>query len=277
MEITLTSNVPCYTKPYRTPFALRSVVGNITSELLDSDIRPSDSPYASGIVVVKKQNGEYRLCVDYRRLNSITVKIPFPMPNLEEQFAQLAGNTYFSQLDLRMGYHQVEVCESSKQFTAFVTSDGHYDYNRMPFGLVNAPAVFQAVMNKIVKRMEPGEVLAYLDDVIVPSKTFDGGIQRLEKFFRILKESGLTLRYDKCKFLQSEITLLGHIVNKDGITPGENKLSAIKNFKVPNNVKDVRRFLGLTGFFRKFVENYSLIIRPLTRLLRKSDQNSFDW
>jgi len=146
----------------------------------------------------------------------------------------------------------------------------------MPFGLVNAPAVFQAVMNKIVKRMEPGEVLAYLDDVIVPSKSFDEGIQRLKKFFRILKESGLTLRYDKCKFLQSEITFLGHIVNKDGITPGENNVSAIKNFKVPNNVKDVRRLFGLTGFFRKFVENYSLITRPLTRLLRKSDQNCFD-
>jgi len=184
MKITLTSNVPCYTKPYRTHFALRLVVGNIISELLDSDIiRPSDSPYASGIVVVKKQNGEHRLCVDYRRLNSITVKIPFPMPNLEEQFAQLAGNAYFSQLALRMGYHQVDVCESSKQFTAFVTSDGHYEYYRMPFGLVNAPAVFQAVMNKVVKRMEPGEILAYLDDVIVLSKTFDEGIQRLEKFF----------------------------------------------------------------------------------------------
>jgi len=132
----------------------------------------------------------------------------------------------------------------------------------MPFGLVNAPGVFQAVMNKVVKRMKPGEVLAYLDDVIVPSKTFDEGTQRLEKFFRTLKESGLTIRYDKCKFLQSEITFLGHIVNKDGITPGENKVSAFKNFKVPNNVKDVRRFL---------------ITRPLTRLLRKSDQTSFDW
>jgi len=125
--------------------------------------------------------------------------------------------------------------------------------------------------------MEPGEILAYLDDVIVLSKTFDEGIQRLEKFFWILKESGLTLRYDKYKFLQSEITFLGHIVNKDGITPGENKVSAIKNSKVPNNVKDVRRFLGLTGFFRKFVENYSLITRLLTRLLRKTDQNCFDW
>jgi len=112
MEIALTSNVPCYTKPYRTSFALRPVVGNIISELLDSDIiRPSDSPYASGIVVVKKQNGEHRLCDDYRRLNSITVKIPFPMLNLEEQFGQLARKAHFSQLDLRMGYHQVEVCE----------------------------------------------------------------------------------------------------------------------------------------------------------------------
>ncbi|XP_053968978.1 uncharacterized protein LOC128870388 [Anastrepha ludens] len=273
MSIELNINIPICLKPYRIPFAKRAIVSEIVSELLSNNIiRPSESSYAAPVVLVEKKNGEHRLCVDYRSLNKVTIKRPYPMPIMEEQFAQLAGNNFFTTLDLRTGYHQIEIDESSKKYTAFVTTDGHYEYNRMPFGLVNAPAVFQCMMDKIIAQMPRGEVLAYLDDVIIPSKTIDEGLKRLEKFIKILKRYGLTLRMDKCKFLKNEIEHLGHVINRNGITPGKRKVAAIADFPPPKNVTELRRFLGLTGFFRKFVPNYSFIVKPITQLLRKEEQ-----
>ena len=173
--------------------------------------------------------------------------------------------------------HQIEVEESSKKYTAFVTTEGHFEFNRMPFGLVNAPAFFQSLMNKLVKQMNPGECHSYLDDEVIPSKTASDGLDRLERFLKILKANGLTLRLDKCSFLESEFAYLGHIINKNGITPGNEKVRAIQNFKQPTTVTEVRRFLGLTGFFRKFVPNYSLISKPITELLKQNDGNNFSW
>ena len=141
------------------------------------------------------------------------------MPNLEEQFAQLAGKRYFTSLDLRIGYNQIKMEESSKEYTAFVTMQGHYEYNKMPFGLVNAPATFQRVMNVVIAEMNPGEVLAYLDDAIIPSKTIEEGFQRLEKFLSKLKDAGLILHLNKCEFMKREISYLGHKVSENGITP----------------------------------------------------------
>ncbi|XP_036339767.1 uncharacterized protein K02A2.6-like [Rhagoletis pomonella] len=278
MTIELNTDKPIYHKPYRIPFAKRAIVFEIVSDLLKNEIiRPSDSSYAAPVVLVEKKNGEHRLCVDYRSLNKVTLKKPYPMPIMEEQFSQLSGNIYFTTLDLRTGYHQIEIDENSKKFTAFVTTDGHYEYNRMPFGLVNAPAFFQSLMDKIVAQMPPGEILAYLDDVIIPSQSIDEGHKRLEKFFKILKQNRLTLRMDKCKFLEKEIDHLGHIINENGIKPGKRKVAAIENFPPPKNVTEVRRFLGLAGFFRKFVPNFSLIAKAITRLLHKSEQNNFVW
>lgn len=273
MSIKLNCDEPIATKPYRLPFAMRPIVEKKIAELLQNGIiRQSESPYASPIVLVEKKNGESRMCVDYRRINKITIRLPYPMPNLEEQFALLSGNKYFTILDLKMGYHQIEMEESSKPYTAFITHNGHFEYNRMPFGLVNAPSVFQTLMNKLVKQLNPGEVTAYLDDIVIPSPDVATGISRLQNFLELLKVHGLTLRLDKCKFLSEEIPYLGHIVNKNGIRPGDEKLSAIKNFKTPTNVTEVRRFLGLTGFFRKFIENYSIITKPLTLLLKKNEK-----
>ncbi|XP_054746637.1 uncharacterized protein LOC129251298 [Anastrepha obliqua] len=187
LSIELNINIPICLNPYRIPFAKRAILSEIVSELLSNNIiRPSESSYAALVVLVEKNNGEHRLCVDYRSLNKVTIKRPYPMPIMEEQFAQLAGNNFFTTLDLRTGYHQIEIDESSKKYTAFVTTDDHYEYNRMPFGLVNAPAVFQYMMDKIIAEMPRGEVLAYLDDVIIPSKTIDEALKRLSKNIKTL-------------------------------------------------------------------------------------------
>ncbi|XP_017486578.1 PREDICTED: uncharacterized protein LOC108375015 [Rhagoletis zephyria] len=278
MDIKLTTDKPINMKPYRLPFAKRPIVNTIIRDLLDKNIiRASNSPFASPIVLVAKKNNEYRMCVDYRQLNRVTVKQPFPMPIMDELFAVLAGNRYFTVLDLNMGYHQIEVDESTKQFTAFVTNDGHYEYNRMPFGLVNAPAVFQTMMNRLCEQMKPRKVIAYLDDVIIPSATVSEGLEILHEFLDLLEKTSLTLRRDKCKFLATEINFLGHKVNENGITPGECKVRAIHDFPVPSTATKVRRFLGLTGFFRKFVKNYAAIARPLNQLTTKNAMNNFVW
>lgn len=154
-------------------------------------IRPSQSSYASPIVLVKKQNGEDRMCVDYRQLNGITVKQPYPMPIIEEQLASLAGNTVFTSLDLMAGYYQIPIAESSRKYTGFVTTDGHYEFNRMPFGLVNAPSVFQNFMNDIANVLGSGDTIPYLDDIIIPSCDVTQGQKRLEKFLTVFSTTGL--------------------------------------------------------------------------------------
>lgn len=278
MSIDVTTKVPVSCRPYRIPFAKRTTVNVIIDELLELNIiRHSTSPYASPIVLVKKQNGEDRLCVDYRQLNAITIKLPYPMPLVEEQLAVLAGNTIFSSLDLVSGYHQIPIAESSKLYTAFVTNDGHYEFNRMPFGLVNAPSVFQTVINGIVQKLDRGEAVAYLDDIILPSKDVAEGILLLRKFLTVLKPTGLTLRLSKCKFLAEEVTFLGHRINKDGMIPGNEKTDAIRMFPTPSNLHELRQFLGLTGFFRKFVKNYADITRPLRPLLKTKNNPPFVW
>lgn len=187
--------------------------------------------YASPIVLVKKRNGEDRLCVDYRQFNAITIKQPYPMPLVEEQLAVLAGNTIFTSLDLVAGYHQILIAESSKLYTAFVTNDGHYEFNRMPFGLVNAPSVFQTVINGIVQKLDRGEAIAYLDDIILPSKNIKERIALLRKFLTVLRTTGLTLRLSKCKFLAEEVTFLDHRISKDGMIPGNEKTAQYGCFR----------------------------------------------
>lgn len=164
-------------------------------ELLQLEIiRNSTSKYASPVVLVQKRKGKDRLCIDYRRLNAITIKQPYPMPIVEEQLALLAGYKIFTTLDLVAGYYQIPIAESSRKFTGFVTNDGHYEFNRMPFGLVNAPSVFQDAINGIVRQLAPGEAIPYLDDIIIPSVDVKQGLERLQKFLIVLARSGLTLR-----------------------------------------------------------------------------------
>lgn len=278
MSITLTNDTPINCRPYRIPFAKQQSLNAMIDELLELKIiRRSTSPFASPIVIVKKQNGEDRLCVDYRQLNAVTVKQPYPMPVVEEQLASLAGNAIFTSLDLVAGYHQIPIVETSKSYTAFVTHEGHYEFNRMPFGLVNAPSVFQTAINSVIQQLGRGEAVAYLDDVIIPSVDVDEGIRCLRKFLTALKLAGFTLRLSKCKFLADEVTFLGHRFNKDGMMPGDIKTAAIRMFPVPTNIHELRQFLGLTGFFRKFVSNYSTITLPFRPLLKTKNNPTYLW
>lgn len=210
-------------------------------------------------------------------MNAITVKQPYPMPVVEELLAKLAGNTHFTTLDLMSGYYQIPVAQESRKYTAFHTHDGHYEFARMPFGLVNAPSVFQACMNEVQKAMQPGKTVVYLDDVVIPSSGIEQGVERLRRFLNALIAAGLTLRLDKCVFLAERIKFLGHNVSRSGIEPGEQKVCAIREFVPPKDVHEVRRFLGLTGFFRKFVPNYARTAKPLTELLKTVGNTPFVW
>lgn len=278
MKIELTCETPIYRRAYRMPMAKRMAVDNMITELLDNGIiRPSVSSFASPALLVKKSNGEDRLCIDYRELNNVTVKQAFPMPIIEELLESVAGYRFFTTLDLMAGYHQVMVEEESRKYTAFVTHNGHYEYVRMPFGLVNAPSVFQRIMNDVCKKLPPGFVLSYLDDTIIPSMTEKEGLQKIDVFLSVIESVGLTLRLDKCVFLSSKITFLGHKVSANGIEPGDKKISAIEQFPAPIDVPAVRRFLGMTGFYRKFVSHYASIAKPLTLLLRTTDNPTFEW
>lgn len=270
IELKLTDDIPFTYRPYRMAEVEKEKVRKIVAELLGANIiRDSESPYSSPILLVKKKNGQDRMCVDFRKLNQRTIKQKYPLPRIDDQIDKLSGRTIFTSLDLTSGYHQIPVAENSKHLTAFVTPDGHYEYNRMPFGLCNAPAVFQRLMNKILGPYRDIAVV-YLDDVIIPSKTYRENLDHLRQILRVFRQENLTLNLKKCEFLASSINYLGFEIDHSGVRPGAAKIEVVRQFPIPKNVKQVRQFLGLTGFFRKFVKNYASIVRPLTALTQKN-------
>lgn len=273
MTINLLDNDPVVYRPYRLAIAEKDKVRSMISELLDNDIiRPSKSPYASPIVLVRKKTNDFRLCIDYRALNKKTVKENYPLPLIDDQLDVLAGNKFCTTLDLASGYYQIPIRESDKHKTAFVTPDGHYEFNRMPFGLANAPATFQRIMNQILGSARHKEALAYLDDVIIPSKDIKEGMVRLESILKLFSNAGLTLNLSKCSFFGHTVDYLGFEVSAEGIRPGTRKIQAVENFPVPQNQHNIRQFLGLASFFRRFVPGFSIISKPLTALLKKDVQ-----
>lgn len=251
-------------------YAEREKVKTMIGQLKDAGIiQYSQSPYASPIVLVNKPNGEKRLCVDYRKLNAITEKDRHPLPLIDDKIDQLKDQAYFTTLDLYSGYYQIPIEEASKAKTAFVTCDGQYEFNRMPFGLTNAPSVFQRKINNMLSPLRGSIAMVYLDDLLVPSKTFEEGLESLECILKSLLENNLTLNPNKCHFFQTQINYLGFEISKEGVKPGENKIKAVQDFPVPKNVHNVRPFLGLTGFFRRFIPKYAYVSKPLTALLKR--------
>lgn len=279
LEIKLVTQEPIACSPYRMPLVEKRILRDIIGDLLvNGIIRESTSSYASPILLVKKKTGDYRMCVDYRRLNAITVKDKYPLPLIDDQLDRLGGNEdgrrykYFTVLDLFSGFYQVPVDQDSVDKTAFVTPDGHYEFLRMPFGLCNSPSVFQRLMTNVLGSLKNSVAFSYMDDVIIPSTTIAEGLQRLRLVLEALRKHNLTLKITKCSFFSTKIEYLGREISEEGIKPGQAKIEAILKMIVPNTVKQVRQFLGLAGYFRKFVKNYSKVVTPLTQLTRKDSK-----
>lgn len=238
-------------------------------ELLDAGvIRESESPFSSPIVVVKKKNGDIRLCIDYRKLNLQTIKDAYPLPNLEESFSALSGAKWFSVLDLKSGYYQIEMHEEDQAKTAFVTPLGFWEFNRMPQGVTNAPSTFQRLMEKCMGSLHLKEVLVFIDDLIIFSDTLEEHERRLLRVLDKLKEYGLKLSPDKCKFLQTSVRYLGHVVSEKGVETDPDKVATLKSWPVPHNLKTLRSFLGFAGYYRRFIKGYAAIVKPLNDLTR---------
>lgn len=277
MVIRLTSDVPIFSAPRRLSFREKQEVNDIVGDLLKQGIiRHSDSPYASPIVLVKKKSGETRMCVDYRALNKITVRDNYPLPLIEDCVAYLENKKYFSVLDLKSGFHQVRMSEDSAMYTSFVTPSGQYEYVRMPFGLKNAPSVFQRFISKILRRFtSTGRIVVYMDDIIVASKDFHEHVALLKDVLACVAENGLELKMSKCHFAYGEIEYLGYLVSSRGIRPSDGHLRAIRNYPRPRNTRELHSFLGLCSYFRKFVPSFSRKARPLLNLMKRDANFEF--
>lgn len=229
-------------------------------------IRESESPFASPIVVVRKKDNSVRLCIDFRKLNSQTIKDAYALPNLEEVFSALTGSKWFSVLDLKSGYYQIEMEEADKSKTAFVCPLGFWEFNRMPQGITNAPSTFQRLMERCMGDLNRKEVLVFIDDLIIFSESLEEHESRLMHVLKRLKEYGLKLSPEKCKFFQTSVRYLGHIVSENGVETDPVKIEALKTWPRPRNLKELRSFLGFSGYYRRFIQDYSKIIKPLNDL-----------
>ncbi|UYV71977.1 K02A2.6-like, partial [Cordylochernes scorpioides] len=275
-QIRTTSDIPIRKNPYRVSLKERKIIGDqINSMLKNGIISHSSSPWASPIILVKKKNGTFRFCVDYRNLNSVTVKDQYPLPRIDDCFDSLHGARYFTSLDLCSGYWQVEVEEQDREKTAFITPDGHYQFNVLPFGLCNGPATFERLMDTVLRTHKWKICLCYLDDVIIFSEDLHSHLNRLKTILECLKTAGLTLNASKCRFAYTKLLILGHVVSNEGIAPDPEKNISIRKFPTPRTVKDVRAFLGLCSYYRRFIIEFSKIALALQILTRKN--HSFAW
>ena len=262
--------------PYRLSFTEQDELKKQLKTLLDGKlIRPSSSPFGSPVLFVKKKSGELRMCIDYRALNNITVKNRYPLPRVDDLLDQLSQARYFSKLDLTSGYWQVRVKSDDTHKTAFRTRYGHYEFMVMPFGLCNAPSTFQHLMNSTFQDYLDDFVIIYLDDIMIYSKTFNDHLKHLEIVFQKLREMKLYAKLQKCEFAKEEVEYLGHIVGNKSIKPDPKKTQAIMEWPAPQNSKDVMAFVGLANFYRKFVNNFSKIVAPLTNIMSKKAE--FKW
>ncbi|XP_006854885.2 uncharacterized protein LOC18444659, partial [Amborella trichopoda] len=261
---------PVSIAPYRMAPAELAELKKQLGELMDKGyIRHSTSPWGAPVLFAKKADGTLRLCVDYRKLNQMTIKNKYPLPRIDELFDQLGGSKFFSKIDLRSGYHQLRIREEDIPKTAFRTRYGHFEFLVMPFGLTNAPAAFMDLMNRVFRPFLDKFVVVFIDDILVYSKTREDHAEHLTTVLQTLRDHQLYAKKEKCEFWMTEVKFLGHVLSQDGITVDPAKIDSILQWERPKNVTEVRSFLGLAGYYRRFVENFSRTAMPLTKLTRK--------
>ena len=239
-------------------------------------IQPNVSLWEAPILFVKKKDGSLQLCIDYRELNKVTIKNKYPLHRIDDLLDQLSGSSVFSKIDLRSGYHQLRVKAEDVLKTTFRTRYGHYEFLVMPFGLTNAPAVFMDYMNRIFRLYLDQFVVVFIDDILIYSKSIEEHEKHLRMVLNILKEKQLYAKLSKCKFWLTEVKFLGHVISRDGVAVDPSKVEAMLNWKRPETVTEIRSFLGLAGYYRRFIQNFSRIAMPLTKLTRKNQQYVWD-
>ena len=267
---------PIKQQPRRVPLHKRDAAISEVQKMLESGvIEPSSSPWSSPVVLVTKKDGSIRYCIDYRKLNAVTQKDSYPLPRIVDSLDALRGSKWFSCLDLASGYWQVMMDPKDKEKTAFVTPQGFYQFRVMPFGLCNAAATFERLMENVLAGLNFEICLLYIDDVIVYSKDFNDHLSHLDSVLQRLKNAGLKVSAKKCNFFQDKVTFLGHIVSQDGISTSPDKIAAVKDWPTPKTVTDVRSFLGTCSYYRRFIKHFADIARPLHKLTEKGD--TFKW
>ena len=261
-------DVPVWQRYRRIPPSEYEVVKDHINQLLGTQvIRESSSPYASQIVLVKKKDGNLRMCVDYRLLNGKTRKDAFPLPRIDESLDALTGARWLSTLDLASGYNQVPMAEADRLKTAFCTPFGLFEWNRMPFGLCNDPSTFQRLMQRIFGDQQCQSLLLYLDDIVVFSSTTEQHLERLGVVLGRLQHEGLKVKLSKCAFFQQEVSYLGHVISDKGVSTDPNKVKAVSSWPSPATLSELRSFLGFASYYRRFVEGFAKLAAPLHKLV----------
>jgi hypothetical protein len=264
------STTPISKRPYRMPPKELVELKNQLQELLDKEyIRPSSSPWGSPALFVKKEDGCLRKCVDYRPLNAVTIKNKYPLPQIDVLFDQLAGAKIFSKIDLQSDYHQIKIRASDVPKTAFSTRYGLYEFLVMSFGLTNAPAYFMYLMNSVFMNELYKFVVVFIDDILIYSKNEAEHENHLRIVLQRLRDHKLYAKISKCEFWLDSVKFLGHTISKDGISVDPSKVQEVMDWKPPKSVHQIRSFLGLAGYYRRFIPDFSRITKPMTELLKK--------
>jgi hypothetical protein len=233
-------------------------------------IQESVSPWGTPVIFVDKRDGGKRMCGDYRNLNNVTIKNKYPLPRIQDLFDQVQGAGVFSKIDLRSGYHQIKIKKEDVPKTAFVSRYGHHEYLVVPFGLTNAPAIFMNLMNKIFMKYLDKFVIVFIDDILIYSKDKEEHAKHLKIVLQTLREHQLYAKFSKCKFWLDSAEFLGHVITKEGIAVNPSKVQSVLEWKSPKNAKEIRGFLGMAGYYRRFIEGFSKIAGPMTKLLKKN-------